>query len=90
MQCCVVTGIWHCRFLMHAQSTESGVRITVTYPFDPPIRTNAPICIPKDEYGTAAYKTCEIDAILDDAAVQHREVQNHESQLFKDYFDKLE
>ena len=70
--------------------TESVARITFTYPFDPRIRTNIPISIPKDEYGTAAYKTCEIDAILDDAAVQHREVQNHESQLFKDYFDKLE
>ena len=70
--------------------TESNARIIFTHPFDPPIRTNTPISTTKDEYGTAAYKTCEIDAILDDAAVQHREVQNHESQLFKDYFDKLE
>ncbi len=44
----------------------------------------------KDEYGTAAYKTVEIDTFLDDAAVQHREVQNNESELFKSYFDTLE
>ena len=41
----------------------------------------------KDEYGTAAYKTVELDTLLDDAAVQHREVQGHESQAFKDYFE---
>ena len=40
----------------------------------------------QDEYGTAAYKTVEVDAFLDDAAVQHREVQGHESELFLDYF----
>nr|Q24800.3 RecName: Full=Severin [Echinococcus granulosus]AAK00052.1 actin-filament fragmenting protein [Echinococcus granulosus] len=42
-----------------------------------------------DEYGTAAYKTVELDTFLDDAAVQHREVEGYESQLFKSYFDKL-
>ena len=44
---------------------------------------------PQDEYGTAAYKTVELDCFLDDKAVQHREVQNHESDKFKDYFDAL-
>ena len=48
------------------------------------------LSITKDEYGTAAYKTCELDSFMDDAAVQHREVQNHESALFKDYFEKIE
>jgi gelsolin len=40
----------------------------------------------QDEYGTAAYKTVELDTFLDDKAVQHREVQGHESSLFKSYF----
>ncbi|KAH9518913.1 hypothetical protein Btru_008650 [Bulinus truncatus] len=40
----------------------------------------------KDEYGTAAYKTVELDTYLDDVPVQHRECQGHESSLFKSYF----
>ena len=40
----------------------------------------------QDEYGTAAYKTVELDTFLDDKAVQHREVQGHESETFLDYF----
>lgn len=43
----------------------------------------------QDEYGTAAYKTVELDTFLDDAAIQHREVEGYESDLFKSYFDKL-
>lgn len=43
----------------------------------------------QDEYGTAAYKTVELDTFHDDKPVQHREVQNHESELFKTYFDEL-
>jgi gelsolin len=42
----------------------------------------------QDEYGTAAYKTVELDTFLDDAAVQHREVEGKESTLFKSYFPK--
>lgn len=43
----------------------------------------------QDEYGTAAYKSVELDTFLDDKAVQIREVQNHETDLFKGYFEEL-
>ncbi|OAF71901.1 Actin regulatory protein CAP-G [Intoshia linei] len=43
----------------------------------------------QDEYGTAAYKTVELDNYLDDVPIQHREVQNHESSLFLSYFKSL-
>jgi len=42
----------------------------------------------QDEYGTAAYKTVELDTFLDDKPVQHRECEGHESDLFLSYFPK--
>lgn len=42
----------------------------------------------QDEYGTAAYKTVELDTYHDDKAVQHREVQGYESDAFKHLFPK--
>ncbi|GFR74010.1 gelsolin [Elysia marginata] len=44
----------------------------------------------QDEYGTAAYKTVELDTLLDDVPIQHREVQGNESALFRSYFQTIE
>lgn len=41
----------------------------------------------QDEYGVAAYKTVELDNLLGDAPIEHREVQNEESGPFLACFD---
>ncbi|XP_021344497.1 gelsolin-like protein 1, partial [Mizuhopecten yessoensis] len=40
----------------------------------------------QDEYGTAAYKTVELATYLGGNPIQHREIQEHESKMFRKYF----
>jgi len=43
----------------------------------------------QDEQGTSAYKTVELDTILDDGPVQYRECEGYESELFLKIFSDI-
>lgn len=43
----------------------------------------------QDEMGVAAYKTVELDDLMDQAPIQHREVQGHESLSFTKIFKQI-
>ncbi|VDP32593.1 unnamed protein product [Schistosoma curassoni] len=64
-----------------------SLNIKVLALFEP---VDSKLSLAEDEYGTAAYKTVELDTFLDDKAVQHREVDGFESDLFKTYFNRFE
>lgn len=78
---------WDIHFWIGSQSSQVTLEAwslhkrspTGSCALPPPL---APACAWQDEYGTAAYKTVELDDYLRDGATQHREVEGSESVPF--------
>ena len=101
LQSCVKSNLYQCRIRWEHTCPLGrrpvgvgqcfvSVRVCVTTAAHAPLYAGVCLwCCDQDEYGTAAYKTVELDTYLKDVPIQHREVQGHESDLFKSYFTYL-
>uniref|UniRef100_A0A7N4V2U2 Villin like n=1 Tax=Sarcophilus harrisii TaxID=9305 RepID=A0A7N4V2U2_SARHA len=69
-----------CYIILHVSSPGRGLAIDIHYW----IGKDSAV----DEQGAAAAFTAQLDGLLGDVPVQHREVQGYESEVFKSYFKK--
>ncbi|XP_032871329.1 advillin isoform X1 [Amblyraja radiata] len=67
-----------CYILLATQNVASGFKRDIHYWIG--------LESSQDEQGAAAINTMQLDDYLDGSPVQHREVQGHESEIFKGYF----
>ncbi|XP_074140649.1 villin-like protein isoform X2 [Sminthopsis crassicaudata] len=69
-----------CYIILHNEKTSRGLAIDIHYW----IGKDSAV----DEQGAAAAFAAQLDGLLGDVPVQHREVQGYESEVFKSYFKK--
>ncbi|XP_036594754.1 villin-like protein [Trichosurus vulpecula] len=67
-----------CYIILHKENSSRGLSINIHYW----IGKDSAV----DEQGAAAAYTAQLDGVLGDIPVQHREVQGYESDVFKSYF----